>query len=303
MAPDPGPIARRDRRCGNHDTSFARSPGYSDASHRSSSASSIWFTIAGVTWSYTRAPRGVRVPPFVERERRQDRRGVAPPPRTHPDQSRPMPAARTGSGSSTAATGVPPVWTARTDPDGCPSAPHGEQRSPAVAPRTEFPAGVFVHPSWAGSSPSGRRTPAAVWFVIITLPASFADSPADLLQRRPDLDHTPLGVVLVPLLPDEFTPPGAGMEIHQTQHEPRHPQPCSWSRIAARDTCAGVATSRSASNSPLDTRTPFHGSAGIIRARTARPEMLLLVQRSWSACFHHRAVPSTPATPTRATRP
>lgn len=28
----------------------------------------------------------------------------------------------------------------------------------------------------------------------------------------------------MPLLPDEFTPSGAGIEIHEAQHEPRHPE-------------------------------------------------------------------------------
>jgi hypothetical protein len=41
--------------------------------------------------------------------------------------------------------------------------------------------------------------------LIINRPASLVDFPADLLQRRPDLDAPPLGVVLVALLPDKFT--------------------------------------------------------------------------------------------------
>ncbi|WIX90381.1 hypothetical protein [Amycolatopsis sp. DG1A-15b] len=57
--------------------------------------------------------------------------------------------------------------------------------------------------------------------MIITLPASFVDLPTHLLQRRPDLDPPPLGVVLVPLLPDKFTPSGAGIDIHHAQHESR----------------------------------------------------------------------------------
>jgi hypothetical protein len=57
--------------------------------------------------------------------------------------------------------------------------------------------------------------------MIITLPASFVDLAAHLLQRSAELDPAFLGVVLVPLLPDKFTPSGAGIDIHEAQHEPR----------------------------------------------------------------------------------
>jgi hypothetical protein len=50
--------------------------------------------------------------------------------------------------------------------------------------------------------------------MIMTLPSS-VDLPADLLQWRPDLDPAALRVVLVPVLPDKFTPPGAGMDVQR----------------------------------------------------------------------------------------
>ena len=74
-----------------------------------------------------------------------------------------------------------------------------------------------------GVSPSRRRALATICVMIITFTASFVDLPANLLQRRPNLDPALLGVVLMPLVPDQFTPSGAGVEVHQAQHEPGPP--------------------------------------------------------------------------------
>ncbi|WP_424923435.1 hypothetical protein [Actinocrispum wychmicini] len=54
--------------------------------------------------------------------------------------------------------------------------------------------------------------------------AALGEDPADFQQWRTDIDAALVGVVFVGLLSDQFAPAGAGVEVHQAQHEPGQAQ-------------------------------------------------------------------------------